>query len=364
MLIKKRSMRKSHLVAACVMTLALTLIWTGCGSDKEEVSEDNVTLKVRENRTEKKEAVEEAAPVTDSITAPEYAEPEPAEEKIEREVSYGEAEDAYFGQDYEEAVKLFTAYTEQNSENPWGHYMLALTAWKMEDYQVAEESFTRALELDPEHLKSRINLSRVYLDTGRAGEAIDILEKIIGEEPVYADAYHLAGRAYRQLGETDKAVDSYRKAIQIDNSHVWAMNNLGLIYIREGEFEKALAPLARAAVLRDDIAVIQNNLGIVLESTGHYREAGNAYAAAVNLDKSHDRAYNSLCRVELLQESPETAQIDLAEIAEAFINGINSQVEGTEEVAEATVPVPAESSPDAAAQDLMKVADVDTTGTR
>ena len=364
MLIRKRSMRSSHLVAACVMTLALTLIWTGCGSDKEEFSEDNVTLKVRENRPEKKEVVEETAPVADSITAPEYAESEPVEEKIEREVSYGEAEDAYFGKDYEEAVKLFNAYTERNSENPWGHYMLALSAWKMGDYQLAEENFTRALELDPGHLKSRINLSRVYLDTGKAGEAIVILETVIDEEPVYADAYHLAARAYRQLGETDKAVDSYRKAIQIDNSHVWAMNNLGLIYIREGEFEKALAPLARAAVLRDDIAVIQNNLGIALENTGHYREAENAYAAAVNLDKSHDRAYNSLCRVELLQESPETAQIDLAEIAEAFIQDINSQVDVGEQVAEVTVTFPADSSQAGAEEDFIKVADVDTTGTK
>ncbi|MFO7914636.1 MAG: tetratricopeptide repeat protein [Candidatus Krumholzibacteriales bacterium] len=364
MLIKKRSMRKSHLVAACVMTLAFTLIWTGCGSDREEVSEDNVTLKLKENRTEQKEVRTATGPGSDSIATPEVAEAEPAEEKIEREVSYGEAEDAYFGRDYREAVKLFTAYTEQKSGNPWGYYMLALSAWKMKDYQLAEESFTRALELNPGHLKSRINLCRVYLDTGRAREAIDLLEKVLEEEPEYADAYHLAGRGYRQLGETEKAVEHYRRAIQIDNGHVWAMNNLGLIFIREGEFEKALAPLARAAVLRDDIAVFQNNLGMALENTGRYRDAENAYAAAVTLDKSYDRAYNSLCRVELLEQEEGVTQIDLSEISEAFIQDINSRTEEDEQFSEAPDPVQADSSIAGTAEDFIKVAGADTTGTK
>ena len=31
----------------------------------------------------------------------------------------------------------------------------------------AEEALTRALEIDPEHLKARLNLARVLLDAGR-----------------------------------------------------------------------------------------------------------------------------------------------------------------------------------------------------
>jgi len=166
------------------------------------------------------------------------------------------------------------------------------------------------------------------------------------------------------MDETGKAVDSYRKAIRIDNDHVWSMNNLGLIYIREGRFEEALPPLARAAVIRDDIAVFQNNLGMALENTGHYREAENAYAAAVTMDKSYDRAYNNLCRVELLEEGPVSESIDLAAIAESYIIRINSSEQS--EVAGPVLPQPADSlaveTASAVVEEFIRIAGVDTAG--
>jgi TolA-binding protein len=46
------------------------------------------------------------------------------------EVTYEMAESAFLEGRYEEAERLFTGYTDRRPENPWGYYMLGLSAWK------------------------------------------------------------------------------------------------------------------------------------------------------------------------------------------------------------------------------------------
>jgi Flp pilus assembly protein TadD len=265
-------------------------------------------------------------PVVEEVTV---AEPEPP-----KEVTYEEAEAAFMAKDYDEAVSLFTRYTERKSENPWGFYMLGLSAWKARDYDAAEFAFERALELDPEHVKSHINLTRVLLDTGRpdyalvqAGEALDI-------DPASGDALRLRGVAYHRLGKTDKAIEAYRSAIVNDNTDAWSINNLGLLLIEEGRIDEALPALARAVELRDDVAVFFNNLGMALELTGRFRAAEDSYAKAIAIDESHEKAYANLTRIETVVEGPSLEPVDLAALAQSFVE----QIETWELAAADTVP--------------------------
>jgi hypothetical protein len=168
-----------------------------------------------------------AAPAAE--TAPEAAavtEPEPP-----KEVTYEDAETAFFEKRYDDAVEMFTRYTGRKSENPWGFYMLGLSAWKAGDNEGAETAFERALELDQKHVKSWINLSRVLLDASRPSEALARLDEALALDPQSNAAYRLRGRAFQQLGRIDESVSAYRRAIQIDETDVWSMNNLGLLYI-------------------------------------------------------------------------------------------------------------------------------------
>jgi Flp pilus assembly protein TadD len=82
-------------------------------------------------------------------------------------VSYEEADSAFRAGRYDEAARLFARYTEGKPENPFGHYMLGLSAWKSRDHTGAEAAFERALALDPDHVKSYLNLARVLLEVGR-----------------------------------------------------------------------------------------------------------------------------------------------------------------------------------------------------
>jgi Tfp pilus assembly protein PilF len=305
--------------AAVVGAIALTIVLVGCGDDKGNGADV-------ETRTEWKPAVEK----TVTVTPPDREIPSPVEPEEERattvvteieapqEVTYEEAEAAYQDKRYDEAVKLFTRYTEGKSENPWGFYMLGLSAWKAGDHEIAEKALERALELDPDHVKSQLNLSRVYLDTERPDKALVWTEKTLAIDPESNDAHRLQGRAYSQLGQVENAIAAYHKAIMSDEQDAWSMNNLGLIFIEEERFVEALLPLARAVALRDDVAVFQNNLGMALERVGHFRAAEEAYRSAVAIDGSHKSASSNLARVESVIEDPDIGAIDLKELAHRF----------------------------------------------
>ena len=83
-------------------------------------------------------------------------------------VSYRVAEDAYQAGRFDEATELFTAYTTRQPENPWGHYMLGLSAWKAGTLDQAAGALDEALRRDPGHLKSWINLGRAPRQPGAA----------------------------------------------------------------------------------------------------------------------------------------------------------------------------------------------------
>jgi tetratricopeptide (TPR) repeat protein len=278
------------------------------------------------------EEVREAVPPPDITLPP----PPPEAETVlasepspeaPREVMYDEAEAAFLEGRYGEAVLLFTVYSEARSANPWGHYMLGLSAWKAGELERAEAAFERALELDPGHVKSLVNLSRVLLDGGRAYDALLNIEEVLAVDPESNAGLRLLGRANHQLGQPDEAIDAYRQAILVDETDAWSMNNMGLILIEQERFAEALPPLARAVELRDDVALFQNNLGVALERSGYFRAAEETYKSALAIDGSHVKARGNLARVELSVEPGDLAPVDLGELARSFID----EVEGWRE---------------------------------
>ncbi len=235
-----------------------------------------------------------------------------------RPVTFADAETAYRDQRYAEAVDLFAAYTAQKPQNAWGHYMLGLAAWKAGQSGKAETAFETAIQLDPRHVKSLLNWSRVLLDSGRNEDAVAKLEAALDIDPTSSDACRLLGRAHDAMGHRSAAIDAYRLALVLDARDAWSMNNMGLIWIREGRCAEALPPLARAVELRADVAVFQNNLGVALERLGHAAAAAAAYREVLSLDANYEKAALSLARVEALSQSTAAETLDLAAVARGF----------------------------------------------
>jgi tetratricopeptide (TPR) repeat protein len=220
---------------------------------------------------------------------------------ISTSMSFGDGEAAYRSRNYSEATAIFEHYAGQRPNNPWGHYMLGLSAWKSGDLAKSEQAFEKALSVDPQHLKSLVNLSRVFIDQKRYDEAIGRLTRAADIDPESVEVYRLLGRTHHNQGKRDEAVDAYRRAIELNELDAWSMNNLGLIFLETNRAEEALPLLARAVELKPEVPAFHNNLGMALEHTGRFSEAATAYKGALAADPRYDKAQRNLTRIEAIQ---------------------------------------------------------------
>jgi tetratricopeptide (TPR) repeat protein len=220
-------------------------------------------------------------------------------------VSFADGETAYHARKYGDAVAIFERYVVQRPRNPWGHYMLGLSAWKSGDLAKAEQAFEQALAVDPHHVKSLVNASRVFIEQKKHDDAIDRLTRAAEIDPESVEVLRLLGRTYHAQGRTDDAIAAYQRAIEVNDIDVWSMNNLGLLLLEAKRADEALPFFARAAERRSDVAAFHNNLGMALEHTGRFRAAEAAYTNALAADPGYVKAKQNLARVEAVETGPE-----------------------------------------------------------
>lgn len=295
--------------AASAAVVALTLVVAGCGTDEETLSDRSASQpEIQTTHTPDAASPSSFEQTEAAVMAP----------QVPTEVTYEQSETAFLEGRYDEAVNLFTKYTERRESNPWGHYMLGMSAWKSGRYKTAETAFKRAVELDTTLVKGYVNLSRVLIESSRPTEALAVIDRALTIGGESSATYRLKGRAYHTLGRSEDAIIAYRHAIGIDSEDAWSMNNLALILIEEGRYEEALPALARATELRKDVAVFFNNLGMALERTGHFRGAEEAYTFAASLDGVSPKAIANRDRVAGVMEQPGLAPADLVALARGF----------------------------------------------
>jgi len=318
-------LHRTHIVRASSATLlALIVAIAGCGTDEETFSDQSISSN-NETQSTPEPLVETATPAPQGDVA--------ATTSTSTEVTYEESETAFLEGRYDEAVDLFTAYTERRESNPWGHYMLGMSAWKSGRHETAQVAFTRAIELDSTLVKAHLNLARVLIESSRPSEAITTIDRAIAIEGESSVAYRLKGNAHHTLGQSEDALASYRRAIQIDPEDAWSMNNLAFILIEEGRYSEALPALARATELRKDVVVFFNNLGMALEQVGQFRAAEDAYTLACTLEGVSEKSVANRDRVAVVKEQPGITPVDLAALASAFA----SELAGSGSVATTTV---------------------------
>ena len=203
-------------------------------------------------------------------------------------------------------------------------YTVGRSAWKAGDFARAESAFVQAIALDSTHVRSRLYLSRILIESGRAGDALQHIEAAVTLDTTSSEPLRLLGRAYDGLGRSDEAIVAYKRSIVRNSEDVWSLNNLGSLYLKVGRSEDALGPIARAIELEKSVAIFHNNLGSALEKTGHFTAAAEAYRAALAADSTFGPASTNLTRVEQLKEDPAAPPVDLVALSRAFVEQIST----------------------------------------
>ena len=141
------------------------------------------------------------------------------------------------------AYALALVYTDSleqyNPELTDLHFLRGRIYTGMNRANLAQESYEKALEIDPWYQGARLNLGNVLLRRGKTRDALHVYQEAMERFPS-SDVSLQIGRTYAELGIVDSAQTAYETALELDSTNVTAYMWLGQLCEDNGEYEKAL----------------------------------------------------------------------------------------------------------------------------
>ncbi len=144
----------------------------------------------------------------------------------------------------------------------------------------------------------RVQLALLYCETGRAQEAVALLQsRAGGRDPDLTNAY---GIALLDSGRGAEADREFQHVLTIDANNAPALQNLGISALKRGDRTNALTYLTRALALNPRLPNALNTLGVLYAQERQYAEAVSAWKQAVSVDP---RQYDALFNTGLIEGS-------------------------------------------------------------
>lgn len=110
--------------------------------------------------------------------------------------------------------------------------------------EAARDAYRHALELDPEHVESHLNLGRLLHAEENLTAAEAHYRMAVCFDPTHATALFNLGVCAEDQGDLPRAVHFYRKAVESEPAMADAHMNLGLVYERLGKMRSAVKHLS------------------------------------------------------------------------------------------------------------------------
>ena len=155
------------------------------------------------------------------------------------------------------------------------------------EHEKAADVLRGVLKDDPENEPAVEQLTQLFLDEGKAAEAVTLLENITKRSPSPA-MLDLLGDAYTQSHDLPHAEDAYRKAVEFDRSELSHQRGLGQTLMAEEKYPAALAVYQKLVDLMPDDADVYMRMAQI------YREMHQLDKAEENLVKARQYAPGSL----------------------------------------------------------------------
>ncbi|MBK8956458.1 MAG: tetratricopeptide repeat protein [Saprospiraceae bacterium] len=182
--------------------------------------------------------------------------------------------------DYVRAEKEFLnaiASTDDNVCFPCTHQGLGHLYNVLMQFDKAEASLWKALELDSTFHLALVNLGSVYGQQHQFDKAEEVLLKALKIKSKQVSVLINLANIFSMTGRLEKSVDYYKQALLIDSLHSSAYFGLGRLFQSQGEFVKAEYYYLKVLGIKPDDLDAMNGLGLVYQETGRKENALNQY---------------------------------------------------------------------------------------
>jgi len=151
------------------------------------------------------------------------------------------------------AIETYTKSIELDPQFPSPYNGRALAYQNKGDHGKARADLQKALELNPNYAFAYVNLGRNYMGLGQYEESIKAYTKAIELNPAYPDSYFNRAVCYEILGDHEQAIQNYTKVIEIapnETNTIKAYETRSAINKYLGNDKEAVADLDRANLLK------------------------------------------------------------------------------------------------------------------
>ena len=177
--------------------------------------------------------------------------------------------------------------------NPEALHNVAESLRKEGRLDEAIATYLQVIEIDPESAPGHAGLGIAYYQTENNEVAIDTMTRALELDPDLAVAPTLRvfiGHSMRALGRGEEADSQYELALEIDPRNAEALDHLAMSRFGQKRFEEALELYRTLAQVQPDSAATHSNLGAVLHHLGRNDEAMESIERALAIDPDHELA--------------------------------------------------------------------------
>ena len=180
--------------------------------------------------------------------------------------------------------------------------VLAILTWRQSRmYSDVETLYRVTLEQNNKCWLACNNLGNLLVDTGRTGEAIELLGQALRLRPDLPYVHNNLGNALTKVDRIPEAIEQFEQALKLRADYVAARSNLAFALVRQGRTPEAIEHLSEVVHLTPGDPAVHFNLANVLAGAGRLDQAVEQYGQAIRIRADYVDAHNNLGVVLLRQ---------------------------------------------------------------
>eukprot|EP01080_Neovahlkampfia_damariscottae_P000170 gene170-4416_t len=214
------------------------------------------------------------------------------------------AKNSFLSKNYKESIEYFSKIIEkENDKNELllEYFNRGLSYKQINKINESINDFKKVIEIESDHLKSLIYISRLLKKINKFEESIQFYTKSIKLSPSNSDLYFERAMIYNQLKEYELAINDFSKSIEFEKDNVDSFYNRALIYHRQlKEYELAEKDYTMAIKLSNknesDIFVDRALLYYIMEQDDKCKKD---FEFALQLDPENERTKKILSKIKI-----------------------------------------------------------------
>ena len=194
----------------------------------------------------------------------------------------------------DKAKDLLLKLSEKGERDELLLYNLAVIAFRLGDYSLAEKSYLDILAANPGHSKAAEGLGFLYLERREYERAKEYLTKAVTQSPDRSELHRALSTIYVGEGEWEKAELALRRVLNLKANDLDALIQLAKLNLRRGKPSEAEVEIRRALEVKADSAVALAVLGHALLDLERYADSERAFLRSIELDATDPVTFNNL----------------------------------------------------------------------